>query len=139
MKILNLTTMQVNNKQNKNLNFGACFAKNIVHYKEWSWSKLKILERSETEMNDMAEYFHKMSDYELEKIANGNTYFVKVSSIQAAHKKLKEAVDIVRNKRAHIEEAIRSGNSLSYILQPELDRLDAKAADTKSIEKLYKK
>ena len=90
-------------------------------------------------MNDMAEYFHKMSDYELEKIADGNTYFVSESSIQAAYEKLKKAVDIVRNKRSQIEEAIQSGSSLAYILRPELDRLDAKAADSQAIDKLFKK
>ena len=139
MRILNVTTMPVSNKHDNKPSFGACFAKKVVHYKEWSWNKLKILERSDSEMNDMAEYFHKMSDYELEKIADGNTYFVSESSIQAAYEKLKKAVDNVRNKRSQIEEAIQSGSSLAYILRPELDRLDAKAADSQAIDKLFKK
>lgn len=140
MKILNLTTMPVGNKQsNNNVNFGACFAKKVVRYKEWSWNKLRILERSDSEMNDMAEYFHKMSDYELEQIADGNTYFVSQSNIQAAYEKLTKAVNNVRQKRNQMEEAIRSGSPLAYVLQSELDRLDAKADNSQAMEELYKK
>lgn len=136
MKILNVTPYT---SLDNNTTFKACFAKRVVHYKEWSWNKLKILERSDSEMNNMAEYFHKMDDYQLGQIANGNTYFVSADKIQAAYDKLKKAVDVVRTKRTQLEEAICSGSSFAYILRQELDRLDAKAGDSETINRLFKK
>ena len=139
MKILNVTPYNSVSNKTTNTSFGACFAKKVVHYKEWNWNKLRILERSDSEMIDLAEYFHKMSDHELENVAFGNKFFNKASRIQAAYDRLKKAVDTVNTKKNQMKEAVCLGNPLSNILQQEIDRLDAKADNSQEQEKLFKK
>lgn len=76
MKIVNNPIVPCNTYKNNNVNFQACFSKNVDHSKKWSWDKLAILDRSESEMNDVAEYLYKKSDWKLEQKADGNTYAI---------------------------------------------------------------
>ncbi len=148
MKIISISSVQPNKTSNaqhigiKRTNFRACFAKNVDRSAKWSWNKLRILERSDSEMRDMAEYFHKESDWELQNIAKGNTWFVADEKIQKAYQRLKRVVDEVNSKRKRIEEQLSSGDCDGFtrsIMQDELRRLDEKAANRYLIEKLFKK
>ena len=142
MKVLNISMGQTSQGKNRNVQFKACVGKSVDHSAKWSWNKLRILERSESEMKEMAEYFHKKDDWELRQIAEGNSVFVSDDKIQSAYEKLKTAVDIVLSKKEQIEDKINSGSvdrSTLNILESELERLDEKAENTRMIEKLYKK
>lgn len=141
MKILNINN-SISLSRPKNIQFQACFSKSVDHSAKWSWKKLRILERSDKEMNDMAEFFHKKDDWELQQIAEGNSFVVSQDKIQKAYKKLKAAVDKVVYKKQQIEKRVELGNEDSFtlnLLKSELERLDEKADDTQLIEKLYKK
>ncbi len=90
----------------------------------------------------MAEYFHKMDDWELEKIAEGNSFFVAGDKIEKAYKRLKNAVDRVISKKEQIQEKIDSGNIDSFtrsVLRSEIERLDQKADDKLQMERRFKK
>lgn len=144
IKIVKIASISLNQKiyNPGNIQFKACFSKPVDHSAKWSWKKLRILERSDKEMIDMAEFFHKKDDWELRQIAEGNSFLVSEDKIQKAYKKLKSAIDKVLRKKSQIEEKINNGNNDDFtirMLKSELDRLNDKAENVQLIEKLYKK
>ena len=75
----------------------------------WNQFKLNILHRSEAELKDLAEYFHKLSPSQLEDVAKIKNFFgiKSVKRSKRAYELLKGAVDSVLQERKSINTTLK--------------------------------